>query len=152
MMHQKMCRGVVKRPQGHDEEYEINTGKGVYRLPTVLVLVEYKHIPYKRVALTPENLLKRERYECQYCGEKLNKGTLTMDHIFPESRGGKKSWKNITAACKICNNLKDNKTPAEANMKLRNRPWVPTETLMMLAAMDKSDFVTSWDRWLVQAS
>ena len=148
----KLCRGIVKRPYGHDEEYEIKTGNGVYRLPTVLVLSEYKNIPYKRVPLTAENLLKRDKYSCQYCGEHLNKNTLTMDHIYPESRGGKKTWKNITSACKTCNNLKDNKTPAESNMKLRNRPYVPSEVLIIMAVMDRSDFSNSWDRWLEYAS
>jgi len=145
---QKVERGVARRPYGHDEQYEIKTCGGVYYLPTAIVLIEYKHIPYKRVALTPENLLKRDNYECQYCGEHLNRGTVTMDHIYPESRGGQRTWKNIVAACKTCNNKKDSKTPKEAGMKLRKRPVVPTETLIVMSVIDRSELSSSWERWL----
>jgi 5-methylcytosine-specific restriction endonuclease McrA len=145
---QKLCRGVARRPYGHTEEYEIQTCSGVFRLPTAIVLVQYIHLPYKRVALTAENLLKRDNHECQYCGKKLNRGTVTMDHVFPESRGGKKIWKNIVAACKVCNNSKDNKTPSEAGMKLRNKPEVPSQVYIMLSVEEKHSLVSSWDRWL----
>jgi len=146
----KIVRGVARKPYGHTEEYEITTSSGVFRLPTAIVLVEYKNIPYKNAPLTPENLLKRDNNECQYCGKKLSRSSLTMDHVFPECRGGKKTWKNIVAACKSCNNKKDNRTPAEANMKLRKKPKVPTR-LILLMTISEVENKRSWDRWFKNA-
>ncbi len=31
---------------------------------------------------------------------------LTIDHVMPKSRGGEKSWTNLVAACKKCNQKK----------------------------------------------
>jgi hypothetical protein len=45
-----------------------------------------------------------------------------MDHIIPKSQGGEKSWKNIVASCKPCNQKKGNRTPEQAGMKLLKEP------------------------------
>ena len=44
----------------------------------------------------------------------------------PQSRGGLNTWINTVAACTRCNNLKANRTPAEAGMALGWKPTVPT--------------------------
>jgi len=48
-----------------------------------------------------------------------------MDHIYPKSRGGQKTWTNIVACCKGCNLRKRNQTPKEAKMPLIRKPYVP---------------------------
>jgi 5-methylcytosine-specific restriction endonuclease McrA len=60
----------------------------------------------------------RDKYRCQYCGEKKGVPELTLDHILPRSRGGDNSPVNIVTACVPCNNRKSNRTPAEARMPL----------------------------------
>jgi len=45
-------------------------------------------------------------------------GELTLDHIFPRSRGGENSPVNIVTACLSCNNRKGARTPSEARMPL----------------------------------
>jgi len=60
----------------------------------------------------------RDKFRCQYCGEKKGVGELTLDHILPRSRGGDNSPVNIVTACVSCNNRKSNRTPAEARMPL----------------------------------
>jgi CRISPR/Cas system Type II protein with McrA/HNH and RuvC-like nuclease domain len=60
----------------------------------------------------------RDKYRCQYCGERKLPATLTLDHIFPRSRGGDNSPLNIVTACLDCNNRKSNRTPEEARMPL----------------------------------
>jgi hypothetical protein len=47
---------------------------------------------------------------------------LTLDHVFPRSRGGLSSWENLVAACKSCNRRKADRTPEEAEMPLLRRP------------------------------
>jgi len=60
----------------------------------------------------------RDKYRCQYCGEKKTVPELTLDHIIPRSRGGDNSPVNVVTACLQCNNRKRDRTPAEARMPL----------------------------------
>src|SRR2546430_1317192 len=60
----------------------------------------------------------RDKFRCQYCGEKKGAVELTLDHIMPRSRGGDNSPVNVVAACIQCNNRKSNRTPEEARMPL----------------------------------
>jgi hypothetical protein len=41
--------------------------------------------------------------KCAYCGSDQN---LTIDHILPQSKGGKDIKTNVVCACKKCNNSK----------------------------------------------
>lgn len=50
---------------------------------------------------------------CYYCGQKVGRENLTMDHIVPLSRGGRSTKGNIVAACKECNNKKKWMLPLE---------------------------------------
>ena len=60
----------------------------------------------------------RDKFRCQYCGDKKSVAQLTLDHIQPRSRGGDNSPLNVVTACMECNNRKANRTPAEARMPL----------------------------------
>jgi len=53
---------------------------------------------------------------CGYCGKDADQ----VDHIIPKSRGGDESDFNLTACCKSCNSVKNNRTPKEAGMTLVN--------------------------------
>ena len=140
-------QGKAKRPYGHDESYEIKTATGVFVLPTAIVLIKYVRVPYKRAAVNKENVLKRDGYECQYCGKRLTNATGTIDHVYPRSKGGKHTWSNVVAACSPCNNVKDDFTLDECNMKLRCRPFVPTAEMVTMTAVDIRTN-QSWTRWV----
>jgi 5-methylcytosine-specific restriction endonuclease McrA len=60
----------------------------------------------------------RDKFRCQYCGDKQSLAQLTLDHILPRSRGGDNSPVNVVTACIECNNRKADRTPAEARMPL----------------------------------
>ncbi len=49
---------------------------------------------------------KLERGVCYYCGRKVPKEELTMDHKIPLALGGRSTRENIVPACKECNSLK----------------------------------------------
>ena len=70
-------------------------------------------------------MFRRDHYLCQYCGEALTSANVSLDHVFPKSRGGKDSWENCVTSCKLCNNKKNDKTPEEAGMKLKKIPTKP---------------------------
>jgi 5-methylcytosine-specific restriction endonuclease McrA len=73
-----------------------------------------------------------------YCGSEKN---LTIDHIIPRSRGGKNTWTNLITCCSSCNLKKANKTPEEANMKMRYRAYEPT----VFSSIISSDVEVLWD-------
>src|SRR6266498_3136267 len=73
-------------------------------------------------ALSRKNILLRDRNTCQYCGELLTAGDLTLDHVLPRSRGGASTWENLVACCHSCNRRKGNQMPIEAGMKLMREP------------------------------
>ena len=57
---------------------------------------------------TREYILKRDNYECQYCGSQTK---LEIDHIFPYSRGGGNEPENLQVLCKSCNLAKGDSIP-----------------------------------------
>jgi 5-methylcytosine-specific restriction endonuclease McrA len=94
------------------------------KLPSIIRMLYYVKRPHQKVALTKKNILLRDDYTCQYCsvkGERL----MTVDHIVPKSKGGPSTWENLVAACMQCNNRKNNRTPEDANLKLKRKPRTP---------------------------
>lgn len=94
-----------------------------FQYPSIIRLFRYVHIPYKKVSLSRQNIYKRDGNRCQYCG---GRDYLTLDHVLPKSRGGKDTWTNLVTACQKCNTVKGDRTPAEADMTLRMKPYRPS--------------------------
>jgi len=95
------------------------------RLPSVIALKEY--IPTsRRPAFTRFNVFLRDRFTCQYCGEKYVTNDLTFDHIVPRSRGGRTMWANVVTACGTCNLAKGSRIPSECGMYPRHLPFQPS--------------------------
>jgi len=94
------------------------------KIPLVMRLIKVIRMIYKnRVPYTKKNVVVRDSYSCMYCG---SHDDLTIDHVIPESRGGKTNFENCVTACFACNNKKNNRTPREAGMFLRKMPHAPT--------------------------
>ena len=94
-------------------------------IPKVIRLIKLVRKIYKtKVPFSKKNVIYRDLYTCQYCGKKDQK--MTIDHVIPSSRGGKSSFDNCVAACKPCNNIKNDRTPNEAKMALKRLPFQPT--------------------------
>ncbi|MDZ7683140.1 MAG: HNH endonuclease [Fodinibius sp.] len=72
--------------------------------------------------MSRHNIMKRDSKKCQYCGASQN---LTIDHVLPKSRGGRDTWENLVTACDTCNVEKGNRTPEEADMPLKRKPFRP---------------------------
>ena len=104
--------------------------------PSIVRLRAYVTLPFKRITLTRKNVMRRDRHRCQYCGKR---DSLTIDHVMPRSRGGRDSWENLVTACVPCNNRKGGRTPDEAAMSLRRRPFRPSHVMFI------RDFVGTLD-------
>ena len=110
----KYSKKTIKRPDG-----------SIMNLPIVMRLLDIVRRIYKaKVPWNKKNVLIRDRHRCMYCGK--TNCNLTIDHVFPQSRGGQTSFDNCVASCFECNNKKGNKTPREAGMKLLRQPFSPT--------------------------
>lgn len=116
------------------------------RVPEVIVLNNYSKIPERKMRLTRKNLLLRDRYTCQYSGKKLNADDATIDHIVPQSRGGKSVWENVVICSPDVNSKKANKTPNEAGMKLLKNPHQPV--WHPLFAVSNKKKLDSWKKFL----
>jgi len=96
-----------------------------FDIPSIIRLLVFVKIPYKwNIQLTKQNIIKRDRWKCQYCGE--TEGPMTVDHVIPRSHGGGETWGNLVCACSSCNNKKGNRTPQEAGMSLIKKPKKPS--------------------------
>lgn len=94
--------------------------------PTIVALKRYVLVPHDvRGAdsdlATRAQILDRDRRTCAYCGSRAS----TVDHVMPQSRGGRNTWDNLVAACGPCNNRKADRTPQEAGMPLLFEPHRP---------------------------
>ena len=96
-----------------------------FKRPTIIRLLRYISIPFRKVKLNRQNIFRRDKFKCVYCGEST-KSKLTIDHVYPKSKGGKNTWQNLVTCCKSCNIKKDNKTLEEVGMSLNTVPYRPT--------------------------
>lgn len=55
-----------------------------------------------------KQLLKKYNGRCAYCGNPITAGTMTIDHIFPKSKGGRRTENNMRPSCFLCNQIKAN--------------------------------------------
>ena len=91
-------------------------------MPSVVSLKTYIK-PSRHPAFTRFNVFLRDRFTCQYCGER---DELTFDHVVPRSKGGLTTWENVVAACSPCNLRKGDKLCREADMHPLLAPYAPT--------------------------
>lgn len=111
---------------GHDS---VSTVRQTLRVPRVVVLSAYDHLPKGRVRFSRVNIYARDRDTCQYCGRTLFRSELNLDHVVPRAHGGRTTWENVVCACVPCNLRKGGRTPEQAGMSLLARParprWTP---------------------------
>jgi len=106
----------------------IRSEKIKINLPSVIRLKKYFRRP-SGAKFSRYSIYFRDKWSCQYCGEKKKQNELTFDHVVPKSLGGKTDWENIVTACFKCNGKKADMTPQEAGLTLLSKPkkphWTP---------------------------
>jgi len=122
-----LCLGKVEVIEEYSRE--IHSVSFTVKLPSVVRLLRMVKRPKTPVKFSRQNIYARDRYKCQYCGDRFSTEDLTYDHVIPKSRGGRTEWKNIVTCCIDCNRKKGGRKPSEASMKLIRKPkrpaWVP---------------------------
>lgn len=81
-----------------DEDLKINK-------PSIIRVPKYIKTDNHKIPLNKSNIFRRDNSTCVYCGAN-NKKDLTIDHVIPQSKGGKNTWNNLVTACFKCNNKK----------------------------------------------
>ena len=89
----------------HDEKFGLVKKDIDIFKPSVIRIQNYIPMEYKNVPLTRKNIFERDEYTCIYCDCK-RKNLMTIDHIIPQSKGGKNTWENMITACRSCNGEK----------------------------------------------
>ena len=110
--------------------------------PLIIRLYNYVRFKSRGLRLNRRRVYKRDNFQCVYCGSEKS---LTLDHIIPRSRGGKNSWTNLVTCCQSCNLKKANRTPEEAGMKMKSKPYEPT----VFSAVISSDVEHLWNDYKV---
>ncbi len=127
---------------------EIKTVRQAFPRPSIIRLEKMIHRPRPRVKLTKREVLRRDNYTCQYCGQHVT--YLTVDHIIPRHLGGEHVWTNLVAACPHCNHRKGGRTIEQAQMHLLRPPSVPPASASYLFARHLHEnqewlpFVNGW--------
>ena len=123
-----VCRGFILVNKGKAEilksgDNPIKTGMTEYVRPLIIRLLNYVKYRSQKLRINRPRVYRRDKYECVYCGSKKN---LTIDHILPKSKGGQNTWMNLITCCSPCNRYKGDRTPEEANMLMRFKPYEPS--------------------------
>lgn len=96
--------------------------------PAVVRLRRFVHVPHRaHAALTRRAVFARDEWVCQYCGAPAE----NVDHVLPRSRGGPHTWENVVAACRRCNQEKENRLPDESGLTLRRQPFAPRDVFRL---------------------
>lgn len=128
---------------------EVRSARDSFQLPSVMRLKRYiaprRATPLK---FSRENIYLRDNYTCQYCGKRPPIKELTLDHVVPASKFGRKDWTNMVTACRQCNHRKGNRTPLGAGMPLLTEPKIPTWLPAAQREFDVEDMPEEWRAYL----
>ena len=133
----------------------------VFRSPSIEI-----HVPrtialneYAPISAEPKfcrrSILLRDRYRCQYCGNRFDSKDLTFDHVIPRASGGTTTWANILTACVPCNTMKRSQ-PANwsgkkgGGLRPLKAPRQPTTMELLRAGLEFIDpeVKENWADWL----
>lgn len=141
---------VLKNKAKVVDEYDnvlIHSATQAYKLPSILMLVS-KSKRKRDINFSKKAIYLRDNYTCAYCENKFKQALLSLDHIIPVCQGGDKSWENIVTACRDCNSKKGGRTPDQAHMTLKFKPYKPSWNPSYFIQLKKTDPVERWELWV----
>lgn len=132
----------------HNTPYVMRSPSIAIPVPAVIRLMHYVRIPYRKKAYSKNHIFLRDNHTCQYCGKTANASELTLDHILPQSRGGRSVWENLVTCCKVCNSKKGDLTPKEASMQVLNKPKPLSSYFYLHLVRSKAKENEYWRKYL----
>lgn len=98
-------KGNAEILQNYPTHFQTANKEVIYPKPSIIRVFRFVNVAYEKVPLTRKNVFRRDNHQCVYCGND-NKGSLTLDHVVPKSKGGKDKWDNLVTCCYRCNQEK----------------------------------------------
>ena len=128
----------------------LRSARAEFPVPSVIRRRVYLNIRRRLEAAGAKRLriYMRDKFRCQYCGEKKGVAELTLDHILPRSRGGDSSPVNIVTACVKCNTRKSDRTPDEARMPLLTSQTALRSKLERVMLCHYAEARSEWRKYL----
>ena len=109
-----------------DEKIKLHSPSITIGMPRVIsVKNSWSRRKREAIPLSRRNVYLRDNGECQYCGFPLSINDYTVDHVWPQCKGGKDDWCNLVLCCRNCNRQKAGYSLNESGMKLRKLPVKP---------------------------
>jgi len=132
------------------EEYEeiVRSPSVAIHVPAVVRLLNAARRRPRVVRFSRFNVLLRDSFTCQYCGQRPHARELTMDHVLPRAQGGSTRWTNVVAACRACNHQKGSRTPSEARMALSRSPHEPRSLPSIGHRLGLREVHAKWVTWV----
>jgi 5-methylcytosine-specific restriction endonuclease McrA len=125
-----------------------NAERGItMKMPAVARLLKPVATHKKGVKFSRVNVMARDNFVCQYCGNKFAMSELNYDHVLPRVQGGKTVWENIVTSCYDCNDKKGARTPEQAKMKLIRKPFKPKTLPLAQPVLAMRDIPLEWEPW-----
>lgn len=142
--------GKVDILEQHDAH--VRSIRREFKVPAVIRLRRWVNLQKVTpvIRFSRANLYARDEHRCQYCHRTFPEKDLTLDHVIPVSKGGKKTWANIVTACLRCNQKKGNCTPEQANLHLLKRPSAPKWLPGIGGSIQSNRSPSIWEPYLTQ--
>ena|SRR5512134_348948 len=134
VISQRRAFGLVMADKAEPVEgeptFEIKSTRKTFALPTVIRLKYYVRAPHREAHWSKPNVLRRDKYVCQFCGVRMTEAEATVDHVVSLAECRKKSiqpntWGNTVAACRKCQKRKSDRSMHAAGMKFFNPVFEP---------------------------
>lgn len=99
-------------------------------------------------------VMKRDRFQCTYCGVAGTQAELQVDHIIALAKGGSHHMSNLTTACRACNQNKSDGAPRALRINGLIGLFVHTfeygqiQCQGEIIAMDGDTALVQWFEWL----
>jgi len=124
-LHRAVCLVLGEKAEVVHDDSEgalLRSATTILAAPSVIRLRRYVRVPHRsRVPLTRGALMRRDNYNCAYCGHRAE----TIDHVIPRSRGGTHTWENCVASCMRCNHSKADRLIEELGWTMNRIPSAP---------------------------
>jgi len=113
-----------------EPEFQMKSPSRTISLPTVIRLRYYVRVPHRTAHWSKPNVLRRDKYQCQFCGVRLSDDEATVDHVVSLAECRKNgikpnTWGNTVCACRKCQKRKGDRGMTEAGMKFNNPQFEP---------------------------
>lgn len=150
----RLCYIKAAEMVEQDSSRVLRSQHSIIPRPSVIRLTHYIDVMgrQRRSSSKRNRILARDGYKCQYCGLRGTAFELTMDHIFPASRGGATSPENLVAACFSCNQRKGDRTPDEARMPLLKNPAALVYGVDRAILQHEAESRPEWHQYLFMSS